>query len=309
MQERQSTQQDSQRRATKSSQRRARQSEPAAGQSDRTARKSFRITRQSRASNETVIARRKIVRVCIKKVKSAQLESRDTEQDGQSAQQDIQRTRQVSRQTSFQGPLSSALGTYKTVKARFWPWPSTKKQLSFPHRSKNGQDCISVLDRRVERAHHDLGVVNRAKQVWDGVKGAQQDLDVVKRVKQVWDGVKGAQQDLDIVKRAEQDWDLVKRAQQESRITEEDSQNAHEHIDRLRVGWLRGRDTRQVDVEGSPTQSRISPSIQRILGSKVFPEARDLISVLVRRVVTQVIQVIHHPDVRVFLRKHLSFWG
>ena len=33
-------------------------------------------------------------------------------------------------------------------------------------------------------------------------------------------------------------------------------------IDRLSVGWLtRGRDTRQEDVEGSPTQSRISPSI------------------------------------------------
>ena len=32
--------------------------------------------------------------------------------------------------------------------------------------------------------------------------------------------------------------------------------------DRFRVGW---RDTRQEDVEMSPTQSRISPSIQRIL--------------------------------------------
>jgi hypothetical protein len=30
--------------------------------------------------------------------------------------------------------------------------------------------------------------------------------------------------------------------------------------DGLRVGWLKRRDTRQVDVEGSPTQSRISPS-------------------------------------------------
>jgi len=45
-------------------------------------------------------------------------------------------------------------------------------------------------------------------------------------------------------------------------------------FDRLRVGWsaarlplttTRGRDTTQEDVEGSPTQSRVSPSIQRIL--------------------------------------------
>ena len=36
--------------------------------------------------------------------------------------------------------------------------------------------------------------------------------------------------------------------------------------DRLRVDWLSGlRDTRQEDVEASPTQSRTPPSIQRIL--------------------------------------------
>ena len=31
------------------------------------------------------------------------------------------------------------------------------------------------------------------------------------------------------------------------------------------VGWLKRRDTRQEDVEGSPTQRRISPSIQQII--------------------------------------------
>ena len=36
--------------------------------------------------------------------------------------------------------------------------------------------------------------------------------------------------------------------------------------DRRKVGWLkRGRETRQEDVERSPTQSRISPSMQRLL--------------------------------------------
>ena len=41
-----------------------------------------------------------------------------------------------------------------------------------------------------------------------------------------------------------------------------------EVVDRLRIGWLkRGMDTRQED-EGSPTQSRISPSIQRMITRK-----------------------------------------
>ena len=39
-------------------------------------------------------------------------------------------------------------------------------------------------------------------------------------------------------------------------------------LDRLRVGW--GKETRQIDVEGAPTQSRVSPSIQRILTLNLF---------------------------------------
>ena len=39
---------------------------------------------------------------------------------------------------------------------------------------------------------------------------------------------------------------------------------------------VQGRDTRQEDVEGSPTQSRISPSIQRILKQKFRWTAVDI---------------------------------
>ena len=45
--------------------------------------------------------------------------------------------------------------------------------------------------------------------------------------------------------------------------------------DRLRVDWLkRVRDTRQEDAEGSPTQGRISPSMQRILRESYIRTSR-----------------------------------
>ena len=78
-------------------------------------------------------------------------------------------------------------------------------------------------------------------------------------------------------------------------------------LHRIKV-W--GRDTRQEDVKGSPTQSRISPSTQRVPRSSLFlqycvPQAAALGQrVAANQVHTPGLQAIFGPDVPTYCLLH-----
>ena len=69
--------------------------------------------------------------------------------------------------------------------------------------------------------------------------------------------------DIEVILQAEIWFTKVRLTPLESILSWCDFRDLENPGDRFRVP--RGRDTRQEDVEGSPTQSRLSPTIQRTL--------------------------------------------